>query len=199
MSVRLIRPVFFLIFSVSEPEAQRGDRPPPLQRRRLPPAHSRLRPPAAASRRTRPMRLVCPGPTTVPAACISAAHSSIHTADEAIDASRRCLRRVFSRTRCLTSATRLAVSYIPLEPPLRICLKLQLKNPFTYIGTKNRKNSHPKRKIFQKNLRAAKKQLSESEYSVISSAISGKRTIFPPPPAAPAGRRRCTAPRRRRR
>jgi hypothetical protein len=37
---------------------------------------------------------------------------------------------------------------------------MRLKNPFTYIGTKNRKNSHPKRKIFQKNLRAAKKQLS---------------------------------------
>ena len=32
---------------------------------------------------------------------------------------RRCLRRVFSRTRCLTSATRLAVSYISFEPPFR--------------------------------------------------------------------------------
>ena len=28
---------------------------------------------------------------------------------------------------------------------------MRLKNPFTYIGTKNRKNSHPKRKIFQKS------------------------------------------------
>ena len=27
----------------------------------------------------------------------------------------------------------------------------QLKNPFAYIGTKNRKYSHPKRKIFQKS------------------------------------------------
>ena len=35
-------------------------------------------------------------------------------------------------------------------------------------------------------------------YSVISSAISGKRTTFPPPPAAPAGRRTHTVPRRRR-
>lgn len=74
---------------------------------------------------------------------------------------------------------------------------MRLKNPFTYIGTKNRKNSHPKRKIFQKNLRAAKKQLSRSEYSVIASVIIGKRIAFPPPPAAPAGHRRCTAPRRR--
>ena len=71
---------------------------------------------------------------------------------------------------------------------------MRLKNPFTYIGTKNRKNSHPKRKIFQKNLRAAKKQLSGSRYSVISSAISGKQTTFPPPPAAPAGHRRYIAP-----
>ena len=30
---------------------------------------------------------------------------------------------------------------------------MRLKNPFTYIGTKNRKNSHPKRKIFSKKLR----------------------------------------------
>ena len=120
------------------------------------------------------------------------------TTAERLIASRRCLRRVFSRTRCLTSATRLAVSYISFEPPLRMCLKLWPKNPFTYIGTKNRKNSHPKRKIFQKNLRAAKKQLSRSGYSVIASAIIGKRTIFPPPPAAPAGRRPHTAPRRRR-
>ena len=72
---------------------------------------------------------------------------------------RRRFRRVFSRTRCLTSATRLAVSYISFEPPFRFVWKCD-KNPFTYIGTKNRKNSHPKRKIFQKNLRAAKKQLS---------------------------------------
>ena len=50
-----------------------------------------------------------------------------------------------------------------------------------YIGTKNRKNSHPKRKIFQKNLRAAKRQLSGSKCSVISSAISGKQAIFPLP------------------
>ena len=28
---------------------------------------------------------------------------------------------------------------------------MRLKNPFTYIGTKNRKNSHPKRKFFQKS------------------------------------------------
>ena len=80
---------------------------------------------------------------------------------------------------------------------------MRLKNPFTYIGTKNRKNSHPKRKIFQnfskkltKKLRAAKKQLSRSGYSVIFSVIIGRWTIFPLPPAAPAGRRRCTAPRR---
>ena len=70
--------------------------------------------------------------------------------------------------------------------------EMRLKNPFTYIGTKNRKNSHPKRKIFQKNLRAAKKQLSRSEYSVISSAISGKRTIFLPPTIRP--QRTCMAP-----
>ena len=57
---------------------------------------SRLRPPAAALRRTRPMRRFVPVPTTVPAVCISAAHSSIHTAERLI-ASRRCLRRVFSR------------------------------------------------------------------------------------------------------
>ena len=37
---------------------------------------------------------------------------------ERLIASRRCLRRVFSRTRFLTSATRLAVSYISFEPPL---------------------------------------------------------------------------------
>ena len=84
---------------------------------------------------------------------------------------------------------------------------MRLKNPFTYIGTKNRKNSHPKRKIFQrffknfskkltKKLRVAKKQLSRSGYSVIFSVIIGMWTIFPPPPAAPAGRKRCTAPRR---
>jgi len=29
-------------------------------------------------------------------------------------------------------------------------IEMRLKNPFTYIGTKNRKNSHPKRKFFQK-------------------------------------------------
>ena len=139
----------------------------------------------------------CPGPTTVPAVCISAAHSSIHAAERLIT-SRRCLRRVFSRTRCLTSATRLAGIVHIVCPPFRFVWNCD-KNPFTYIGTKNRKNSHPKRKIFQKNLRAAKKQLSESKCSVISSAISGKRTAFPPPPAAPAGRRPHTAPRRRRR
>jgi len=49
------------------------------------------------------------------------------------------------------------------------------------IGTKNRKNSHPKRKIFQKILRAAKKQLSRGECSVISSARGGTQAIFPPP------------------
>ena len=63
---------------------------------------------------------------------------------------RRCLRRVFSRTRCLTSATRLAVSYISFAPPFRFVWNCD-KNPFTYIGTKNRKNSHPKRKFFQKS------------------------------------------------
>ena len=65
---------------------------------------------------------------------------------------------------------------------------MRLKNPFTYIGTKNRKNSHPKRKFFQKSfskkLRAAKKQLSRSGYSVIFSVIIGRWTIFPLPPAA---------------
>jgi hypothetical protein len=30
-------------------------------------------------------------------------------------------------------------------------IEMRLKNPFTYIGTKNRKNSHPKRKFFQKS------------------------------------------------
>ncbi|MEQ3216210.1 hypothetical protein AAA088_09195, partial [Hominifimenecus microfluidus] len=82
--------------------------------------------------------------------------------------------------RCLTSATRFAVSYISFEPPFRFVWNCD-KNPFTYIGTKNRKNSHPKRKIFQKNLRAAKKQLSRGECSVISSAISGTQAIFPLP------------------
>ena len=51
---------------------------------------------------------------------------------------------------------------------------------------------------FDQKLRAAKKQLSGSGYSVIASVIIGKRIAFLPPPAAPAGRRRCTAPRRRR-
>ena len=35
--------------------------------------------------------------------------------------------------------------------------EMRLKNPFTYIGTKNRKNSHPKRKIFQKNFESRQK------------------------------------------
>ena len=34
---------------------------------------------------------------------------------------------------------------------------MRLKNLFTYIGTKNRKNSHPKRKIFQKNFESRQK------------------------------------------
>lgn len=42
---------------------------------------------------------------------------------------------------------------------------MQLKNPFTYIGTKNRKNSHPKSKKFQKNLRPNFRfQLAKEEY-----------------------------------
>ena len=80
---------------------------------------------------------------------------------------------------------RFAVSYISFEPPFRFVWKCD-KNPFTYIGTKNRKNSHPKRKIFQKNLRAAKKRLSRKGCSVIFSAISGKQTIFPSRPAVRA-------------
>ena len=100
----------------------------------------------------------------MPAVCVKTANSSIHAALSPY-MPRRCLRRVFSRTRCLTSVTRLAVSYISFEPPFRFVWKCD-KKPFTYIGTKNRKNSHPKRKIFQKNLRAAKKQLSGGGYSV---------------------------------
>ena len=38
--------------------------------------------------------------------------------------------------------------------------------------------------IFSKKLRAAKKQLSRSGYSVIFSVIIGRWTIFPPPPEA---------------
>ena len=42
---------------------------------------------------------------------------------------------------------------------------MRLKNPFTYIGTKNRKNSHPKSKNFQKNLRPDFRfQLTKEEY-----------------------------------
>ena len=42
---------------------------------------------------------------------------------------------------------------------------MRLKNPFTYIGTKNRKNSHPKSKNFQKNLRPGFRfQLTKEEY-----------------------------------
>ena len=75
---------------------------------------------------------------------------------------------------------------------------MQLKNPFTYIGTKNRKNSHPKCKFFEKKfskkLRAAKKQLSRSGYSVIFSVIIGRWTIFPLPPAAEGRCRRKPCP-----
>ena len=55
---------------------------------------------------------------TTSAACISTANSSIHAALSPY-MPRCCLRRLFSRTRCLTSATRLAVSYISFEPPFR--------------------------------------------------------------------------------
>ena len=42
---------------------------------------------------------------------------------------------------------------------------MRLKNHFTYIGTKNRKNSHPKSKNFQKNLRPDFRfQLTKEEY-----------------------------------
>lgn len=42
---------------------------------------------------------------------------------------------------------------------------MRLKNPFIYIGTKNRKNSHPKSKKFQKNLRPNFRfQLAKEEY-----------------------------------
>ena len=91
---------------------------------------------------------VCPGPTTVPAVCISAANSSIHTA-LSLPMPRFCLRRVFLRICLLTSSTRLAVSYISGKPPFRYCLSV--KSPFTYIGTKIRENSHPKCKNLQKN------------------------------------------------
>ncbi len=114
----------------------------------------------------------------------STANSSIHIALSPY-MPRRCLRRVFSRTRCLTSATRLAVSYI-----------LYTGKKITYIGTKNRKNS-PKTQNFSKKFESRQKQLSGRECSVIPSATSGKRTAFPPPPAAPAGRKRRAAPRRR--
>ena len=55
------------------------------------------------------------------------------------------------------------------------------QKPFTDIGTENRKNSHPKRKNFQKKSRAAKKQLSGRGYSVIFSAQDRKRAAFPLP------------------
>ena len=189
MSVRFVRPAFFLVFSVSEPEAQRGER---CRRGKGDNGHQHI---AARVLPNTPHAAVCPRTISASAAPASAVNNIRQKAERRI-ASRRCLRRVFSRTRCLTSATRFAVSYISFEPPFRFVWNCD-KNPFTYIGTKNQKNSHPKRKIFQKNLRAAKKQLSGSGYSVISSARGGKRTAFPPPPAAPAGRRPRTAPRRR--
>ena len=69
---------------------------------------------------------VCPGATTVPAACVKTANSSIHAALSPYMP--RCrFRRVFSRTRCLTSATRLAVSYILFEPPFRFVWNCGLK------------------------------------------------------------------------
>ena len=62
-------------------------------------------------------------PRPLPCVCKSAAPASavnnIRQKAERLIVSRRCLRRVFSRTRCLTSATRLAVSYISFEPPFR--------------------------------------------------------------------------------
>ena len=81
-----------------------------------------------------PCAAVCPCPMTMPAVCISAAKRIMHTALSP-QTLRFCLRRVFFRTRFLTSSTRLPVSYISFEASFLICLKLSLKNPFTYIGT----------------------------------------------------------------
>ena len=63
---------------------------------------------------------------------------------------------------------------------------MQLKNPFTYIVYRYKKSKKlsPKMQIFSKKLRAAKKQLSRSGYSVIFSVIIGRWTIFPLPPEA---------------
>lgn len=76
-------------------------------------------------------------------------------------------------------------------------LKTQLKKPFIYIGTKTRKNSHPKIIFFQKNLGAAQRQLpKEKIYFIMVS--DGGQAAFPLSESAQAEDRRYTAPRRRR-
>ena len=57
-------------------------------------------------------------------------------------------------------------------------LKTQLKKPFTYIGTKTQKNSHPKIKFFQKNLRAAQRQLPK-EKNLFHYGVRRRASDFP--------------------
>ena len=64
---------------------------------------------------------------------------------------RRSWRQWYSCIRFFTNSILFSVSYMP---PTSFH-KNSLKSPFTYIGTKKAKNSHPKIKFFKKNLRAA--------------------------------------------
>ena len=62
--------------------------------------------------------------SAVIAAAPASAVNNIRQKAEKLIASRRCLRRVFSRTRCLTSATRLAGIVHIVCPPFPVCLEL---------------------------------------------------------------------------
>ena len=67
-------------------------------------------------------------------------------------------------TGALNRAVKRNISRFPEDFRFQLT-KEEYKNPFTYIGTKNRKNSHPKSKNFQKNLRPDFRfQLTKEEY-----------------------------------